>query len=167
MSSDLLAAMTLGNELTIAKLLYQEKRELFIGLTLQFEDDVELWKKMDRRFSRGKGQSKKEFESVYCHDVGKGKPSFFPEQRMIYFLIAIASSVSGVNIPEPAGAGGETIFLERSHDQGSGFPQRGNWHPSRSVSVSYELFDNDTQPTAGVKFGLLSLGRRFTSLRPN
>lgn len=78
---------------------------------------------MDRTFSRGKGQSKKEFHSVYCHNVGKGKPSSCIQRIVPDLFIAIISSVAGVNLSDPPGARGEINVVKRSDDQGSGFPQ--------------------------------------------
>ncbi|KAJ6622212.1 hypothetical protein B0H10DRAFT_2343049 [Mycena sp. CBHHK59/15] len=68
-------AVTLANDLALTNTRYVEKRNHFIGLSISYSDQLDVWKQMDRT------QSKvgKEAKSVYKHRMSK-----VPSQTAIY-----------------------------------------------------------------------------------
>ena len=62
-------ALTLLRELELAKDLYIQTHDQFVGLSHMYAGKVELWKKMDRNTRKVGGVTK----SVYRHLSSKGK----------------------------------------------------------------------------------------------
>ncbi|KAJ7443174.1 hypothetical protein B0H11DRAFT_1881567 [Mycena galericulata] len=84
-------ALTLANDLALAKVRYTEKRDQFIGLSVSFRDRVSKWKQMDRTTSK----DGKEARSVYKHRASK-----VPSQTAIYqAMLAQDENFQGTMVP--------------------------------------------------------------------